>query len=123
MTFISSSELAQNVLTLPSDMLEHCAYWDIPTTGNIVGLNSTTDFKGEPWGPHVQKLGWRPKGIAAMAGCVLTALLGILSVIWYASGSLEEDEIASEIQHKQEMKAASGGKLGAIKKFTHRVSH
>lgn len=106
MTFISSSELAQKVLTLPSEMIDHCAYWDIPTTGNIVGLNSTTDFKGEPYGPFPQILGWRPKGIGAMAGCVLTALLGIGSVIWYASGSLEEDEIASEIQRKQEMKSS-----------------
>ena len=43
-------------------MIDHCEALNIPATGNIVGLMSTTDFKGEPYGPWPQVLGWRPKG-------------------------------------------------------------
>jgi iron transport multicopper oxidase len=37
-------------------------------------------------GPYPQRLGWHSKGIGAMAGCVLAALFGMLSVVWYVLG-------------------------------------
>jgi hypothetical protein len=57
-------------------MLDQCAALGVPVTGNSVGKMSLTEFPGAVRGPYPQILGWRPKGIGALAGCILTALLG-----------------------------------------------
>lgn len=49
-------------------MNDHCAALGMPTSGNAAGHQSATDLSGLPLGPYPQKLGWRPKGIAAMFG-------------------------------------------------------
>lgn len=54
MVLIEAPEKMQELAAtnpIPQQMLDHCAYWGMPTSGNIVGKNSTTDFAGEPWGP------------------------------------------------------------------------
>ena len=56
-------------------------------------------------------------GIAAMAGCVLTVVLGFMTVVWYSYGSLDDAEIEEEIKRKQELQTAKGGKYGFIKKL------
>ena len=50
MVMIEAPELFQTQ-TIPQQIYDQCKYWDLPTSGNVVGLNSTTDFKGQPWGP------------------------------------------------------------------------
>lgn len=40
----------------------------VSTTGNAAGHADPTDLSGLPLGPWLQKLGWLPKGIWAMAG-------------------------------------------------------
>jgi iron transport multicopper oxidase len=64
-------------------------------------------------------LGWKPKGIVAMTGCVLTAVLGMLSVVWYALGEhASEEEMESEERAKQEKKDArkAGGIFGGLRR-------
>lgn len=39
----------QQKLNMPQEMIDHCKAQDIPTSGNVVGKNSTTDFKGQPY--------------------------------------------------------------------------
>jgi hypothetical protein len=34
---------------MPQEMLDHCKAQNIPTSGNVVGKNSTTDFQGQPY--------------------------------------------------------------------------
>ena len=46
--FIEAPEVAQQRMTLPSVFNEQCAKMNMPYTGNVVGLNSTSNFKGEP---------------------------------------------------------------------------
>lgn len=66
-------------------------------------FTSLQDFRGLPVGPFPQQLGWHAKGIVrvdsvgtftvalltdtmlqgALAGCIITALLGMATVIWY----------------------------------------
>lgn len=58
----------------------------VPISGNAAGHNSTTDLSGLTIGPYPQKLGWNAKGIGAMTGCVLSAVIGIATVVWYAMG-------------------------------------
>lgn len=36
---------------VPQQMIDQCKFWNMATSGNIVGKMSTTDFKGQPWGP------------------------------------------------------------------------
>jgi iron transport multicopper oxidase len=66
-TFVSFPDETQKLLTLPQTLIDHCEAQNIPASGNIVGLMSTTDFKGEPYGPWPQKLGWRPKGAYSLS--------------------------------------------------------
>lgn len=86
-TFIVAPELMQSQQTLPSFMPEHCAALNIPSSGNAVGLFSTTDLSGQPIGPSPIKAGWTAKAKGAMAGCVLSALIGIISVVWCDSSA------------------------------------
>jgi hypothetical protein len=36
---------------MPQALYDQCDYWGLPTSGNVVGKNSTTDMEGQPWGP------------------------------------------------------------------------
>lgn len=90
--------------TFPSVLDSQCAALGLPYTGNAAGHNSTTDLSGLKLGPYQQVLGWRPKGIAAMTGCVLAAVMGILSVFWYTLGVVNEDVVEREVREKLEKK-------------------
>jgi iron transport multicopper oxidase len=70
----------------PQYYFDHCKMLGVPISGNAAGHNSTTDLSGLNVGPYPQKLGWNAKGIGAMTGCVLSAVLGIATVVWYAMG-------------------------------------
>lgn len=113
---VEAPDYMQKQLTIPQTILNQCAAQNIPTSGNIVGTMSTTDFKGEPSGPYPLKLGWTPKAIGAMAGCLITAILGFITIVWYAWGDVDEEDLISEIKRKQELKQAKGGKFGWLKK-------
>lgn len=51
MVMIEAPEEFQKNTTVPKQLYDQCQYWNKPTSGNVVGLNSTTDFSGQPWGP------------------------------------------------------------------------
>jgi iron transport multicopper oxidase len=50
-----------------------------------------------------------------MAGCIITAILGFLTIVWYAWGDIDEEDLENEIRRKQELKKAKGGKFGVLK--------
>jgi iron transport multicopper oxidase len=52
--------------------------------------------------------GWTSKAIGALAGCIITAILGFLTVVFYASGEVNEDEVEEELRYKAEMKRSRG---------------
>jgi iron transport multicopper oxidase len=55
--FIEAPEKLQETLSnVPQKMYDHCEYWKMPTSGNIVGKMSTTDFAGQPLGPFPLKM-------------------------------------------------------------------
>jgi iron transport multicopper oxidase len=109
-TFIEAplemQQRAQTVQAPPSVLSQHCLAQNLPDSGNAAGHASTTDLSGLPKGPALQNNGWHTKGILAMTGCVLTALLGMLTVVWYAVGGVLSDE---EIEH--DVRAAQAAKL------------
>lgn len=86
MQLIEAPLLAQQRNNVPQIMYDNCKALNHPFSGNAAGKMSATDLDGSVVGPFPQKLGWKPKGIVAMAGCVLTALIGMLTVVWYAWG-------------------------------------
>jgi len=89
---------------IPSILNCHCAALRVPYTGNAAGHNSTTDLSGLKVGPYPQRL-WHSKGIGAMAGCVLAALFGMLSVVWYVlGGGVDEGQVEKETSEKIEKK-------------------
>ncbi|GLB39058.1 putative ferroxidase [Lyophyllum shimeji] len=97
--------LAQQRNAPPQIMRDHCAALGKPFSGNAVGKASTTDLTGLHLGPFPQVLGWRPKGIGAMFGCVLSAVLGMASVTWYAlGGQMTDEETEEEVRRRVEMK-------------------
>ncbi|GAA5870405.1 hypothetical protein JCM8547_004024 [Rhodosporidiobolus lusitaniae] len=103
---------AQKTLSLPQDVQDQCTAQGISVTGNAVGKMSATDLSGQADGPRDQAYltGWTTKAKGAMAGCVLTALIGMLSVVWYAvGGQLDADELEEEVHRDMAKKEAAGG--------------
>ena len=143
--FIEAPEKLQQNPRAPQALYDQCDYWGLPTSGNVVGKNSTIDFEGQPWGPFplvmvclhlpfslplhltgtsytstffpvtqrychrtrpslADKQNWTPKAIITMIACIITALIGFGTVIWYGSGDLDEAEIEDEVRRKMEAK-------------------
>jgi iron transport multicopper oxidase len=102
--FVEAPEMMQERLKIPDFMIDQCETLKVPHSGNVVGKNSTTDFAGQPWGPFPLKLGWTPKAIGAMCGCIITFLVGLATIIWYGHGDLSEDELEEEVRRDIEIK-------------------
>ncbi|CAL1708876.1 unnamed protein product [Somion occarium] len=114
--FVEAPIQAQERNGIPQVIYDQCQAQGIPTSGNAAGHVSATDLTGLPLGPFPQILGWRPKGIGAMTGCVLTATIGMLAVTWYAlGGHISEAEMEHEARQQQEAKEKRGKFFGLLK--------
>ncbi|KAK4057386.1 ferroxidase fet3 [Microbotryomycetes sp. JL221] len=121
MVFIEAPTEAQQILQVPQVMKDHCAALGIASEGNAAGKFSVTDLDGAPHGPYPQVLGWKPKGIVALVGTIVAALLGMAAVVWYAlGGQLEEDELDEQVRHELEKKKEGGLIKRNIKKAVRR---
>lgn len=108
---------AESVLAPPSVLTQQCLAQNLPASGNAAGHASATDLSGLPTGPFLQKNGWHTKGILAMTGCVLTAVLGMISVTWYAiGGALSEEEIEQDVRAAHAAKLKRGRLFGLVKR-------
>jgi iron transport multicopper oxidase len=108
-----AQERAQTVLAPPQALTDNCAALGWQTTGNAAGHASATDLSGLPSRPQVQNNGWHAKGIAAMFGCVLAAVLGMATAVWYAlGGGLSDEEVEEQWRKKHEAKEARGKFFG-----------
>ncbi|KAG5643712.1 hypothetical protein DXG03_009761 [Asterophora parasitica] len=109
---IEAPLIAQQRSALPQKMIDNCAALHKPTSGNAAGHASVDDLSGLKLGPYQQILGWRPKGIGAMFGCVLTAVLGMASVTWYMlGGRMSDEEVEDEVKRGIAAKEARRKKL------------
>ncbi|KAF8989844.1 Fet3 protein, partial [Hymenopellis radicata] len=101
---------------VPQKMYDNCQALNDPYSGNAAGHASATDLSGLTLGPYPQKLGWHSKGIGAMAGCVLTAVLGMLTVVWYSmGGSMTDEEIEHEVREQIDAKEKKGRLFGLLR--------
>ena len=107
---------AETVLAPPAALEQQCRALNLPASGNAAGHASATDLSGLPTGPFPQNNGWHTKGILAMTGCVLTAVLGTLSVTWYAMGVLSEEELEHDMRAAHAAKLKRGPLFGFMKR-------
>lgn len=111
--FVEAPLIAQQHNDIPQFMFDQCQALGKPISGNAAGHASATDLTGLPLGPFPQNNGWHPRGIGAMFGCVLTAVIGMGTVTWYAlGGHISEEEMESEAREKQEAKERRGRFFG-----------
>lgn len=78
MQFVEAPLIMQQRNSVPQYLYDQCETLHEPTSGNAAGHASVTDLSGLPLGPYPQILGWRPKGIGAMAGCVVFSTVVLL---------------------------------------------
>jgi iron transport multicopper oxidase len=99
----------------PSFMNEQCAALGLPYAGNAAGHASATDLTGLNVGPSPQNNGWHSRGIGALVGCILTALIGMGTVVWYTlGGEVSEEQMEDEARRKLEAKERRGKLWGLM---------
>ncbi|KAJ2691481.1 ferroxidase fet3 [Coemansia sp. RSA 1285] len=86
MVILEAPDVMQKRLSVPQQILDHCAQASIPTEGNAAG-RSGFDLEGAPDGPFPYPIHWTRKARGAMAGCVLSALVGFATIFWYGWSS------------------------------------
>ena len=74
---------AQKNLTVPDTMKSFCPRSNFQIEGNAAG-HQGTDMDGDTDGPHAINYSITGRGIGALAGCIISALLGSAAVIWYS---------------------------------------
>ena len=88
-TMVEAPDVMQATLTVPQDIMDQCRVQGTPVVGNAAGkpfdsVAHAYDLSGE----HVQQDslpgGFTAKGYVAMAGCVVSAVLGMATIVWYA---------------------------------------
>lgn len=113
---LEMQQRAETVQGPPAALAQQCQAQNLPTSGNAAGHASATDLSGLTTGPFPQNNGWHTKGILAMTGCVLTAVLGMLTVTWYAiGGALSEEEVERDVRAAHAAKLKRGRLFGLIK--------
>ncbi|ODO09662.1 hypothetical protein I350_01875 [Cryptococcus amylolentus CBS 6273] len=112
--FIEAPEKFQENTVVPQTIVDHCEYWGLPTSGNVVGLNSTTDFKGQPWGPLPLVIGWTKEAVFSLFLCIASALIGTYTVLWYNQDKMDHRDMEEQIRRKMEAKRAKKGLLRRV---------
>ena len=71
----------------PQIMTRQCQRQNIPVIGNAANHSDSNggwlDLVGEPAPPPPLPSGFTAKGYGAMAGCVIAAVIGMATIIWY----------------------------------------
>jgi len=88
-TLIEAPEVMNSVLTVDPTHYEQCKALGIPYQGNAAG-NSGLDLNGANLGPTILPGTFTAKGIVALIFTIIAALLGLLTVVWYA----HDDDLA-----------------------------
>ncbi|EEB96613.1 hypothetical protein MPER_04225, partial [Moniliophthora perniciosa FA553] len=94
-------------------LFDNCAAIGKPTSGNAAGHTSPDDLSGLTTGPFPQRIGWTPKAIGAMTGCVLAAVIGMATIAWYSfGGGITDEEYEHEAKMQMDEKSAGLSILG-----------
>ncbi|CAK7265115.1 ferroxidase fet3 [Sporothrix epigloea] len=91
MTFIEAPELIPSRISIPEDHYAVCAAGAVPTAGNAAANTvNLLDLQGQNVQPADIPDGWTTRGIVAMAFTVLSAVLGITSLVYYGLADLKQ---------------------------------
>ncbi|KIH92323.1 ferrooxidoreductase Fet3 [Sporothrix brasiliensis 5110] len=90
MTFVEAPELIPTHVEVPDDHYAACAAAAVPTVGNAAAnAQNFLDLTGQNAQPKDIPDGFTPRGIVAMTFTVLSAVLGIISIIYYGLADLK----------------------------------
>ena len=82
-------------------MSQQCQRQSIPIIGNAANHTESNggffDLSGEPSAPPPLPDGFTPKGYGAMAGCVLAAVMGLITILWYGLTDSPEMDPVPEV--------------------------
>ncbi|KAK9723370.1 ferroxidase fet3 [Basidiobolus ranarum] len=82
-TIVEAPLQLQASMKIPQQSIDHCVAQGIKTSGNAVG-NEGLDFSGYPTGPNPLPGKFTAKGIWALVGCILSAIIGISTLVWFS---------------------------------------
>ncbi|KAL2914214.1 ferroxidase fet3 [Polyrhizophydium stewartii] len=82
--FVEAPLEMQKKIKVPNSINEQCLLLGKKVSGNAMGYNDTTTFPGLSMS-HVYPTGFGAKGVVALMGCIISALIGLVTVVWYAS--------------------------------------
>lgn len=85
---VAAPDVAQKRMTLPQAFIDVCEAGGTPGTGNAAGREGL-DLKGVPKGITLIPDGFTAKGKGAMAACIICALIGMGSIVWYSNNDPE----------------------------------
>ena len=82
-------------MAFPEVMAQQCESQKIPIIGNAANHSDINggwlDLTGEPSAPPPLPAGFTAKGYGAMAGCVVAALMGLITIVWYGFTDSSEE--------------------------------
>ena len=94
---IAAPEVMAKEMTVPSTVYEHCQMQGISTTGNAGGIaNSTTNFGALPAPPKLLVTGWTDTMIGTFVACIISAIIGLVTICWYGFSTAGEEEDEDE---------------------------
>ncbi|KAI8363888.1 multicopper oxidase-domain-containing protein [Blakeslea trispora] len=100
--FVEAPDVAQQRLTLPQAFKDTCTNGGFAVEGNAAGKKGL-DLSGVPDGIYLLYDGFTARGKGAMAGCVISALLGMIAIVTYSRADPHKEAKA--------IAAAKSGKL------------
>ncbi|KAI9611005.1 hypothetical protein H4Q26_008852 [Puccinia striiformis f. sp. tritici PST-130] len=121
--FIVAPEVQQKNFPVPQFMKDQCGKMNIPFSGNAGGLSGSKiyDLSTAPHGPFPQISGFHARGILSMAACIISSLIGVLTIVWYTRGEqFDEEEVEREIMEKIKSQADKNGRtafMSRIRRF------
>ncbi|KAF9151185.1 hypothetical protein BG015_006991 [Linnemannia schmuckeri] len=94
-TIIEAPEVMSGVLTVDQTHLQHCTDLGLPFSGNAA-RNQGFDLTGQNVGSNLLSGTFTTKGIIALLFTVLSAVVGLATVVWYA----QDEELVSSKEGK-----------------------
>ncbi|CAO3626077.1 unnamed protein product [Cunninghamella blakesleeana] len=102
-TLITGADVANQRMTLPQSFKDVCTAGGNPWSGNAAGKEGL-DLSGAPSGITLIPDGFTPKAKGALAACVIAALIGMGTIVFYALSDPEKK--AREIANAQKAQAS-----------------
>lgn len=82
-TFIEAPLQMQERVKVPQFIGEQCGVLGVKTKGNAAG-GEGMDLSGEVVGPAALTGSFDGRGVGALVGCILSAVVGFGVIVWFA---------------------------------------